>query len=66
MWVVIHMCMEATLEISLFSYLYLKIAKMLCLSYFLGILFNKTGKQEGRTSSARKQGGRWPKQRIYM
>jgi hypothetical protein len=66
------MCMEATLGTSLYSYLYLKLAKTLCLSYYLlCFLFNKIGEQEGRTSSTRKQGkegkgegggGRWPKQ----
>jgi hypothetical protein len=35
MWVVIHMCIEAMLGISLYSYLYLKLAKMLCLSYYV-------------------------------
>jgi hypothetical protein len=35
MWVAIHKCMEATLGISLYSYLYLKPAKMLCLYYLL-------------------------------
>jgi hypothetical protein len=50
-WVVIHMCMEAMLGISLYSYLYLKLAKMLCLSYYcLCLLFNKIG-EEGRTGS---------------
>jgi hypothetical protein len=50
--VVIHMCMEALLGISLYSYLYLKLAKMLCLShYLLCFLFNKSG-EEGTTSSA--------------
>jgi hypothetical protein len=29
-WVVIHKCMEAVLGISLYSYPYLKLAKMLC------------------------------------
>jgi hypothetical protein len=44
MWVAIHMCMEATLGISLYSYLYLKLAKILCLSYYLlCFLFNKIG-----------------------
>jgi hypothetical protein len=33
--VVIHKCMEATLGISLYSYLYLTLAKMLCLSFSL-------------------------------
>jgi hypothetical protein len=58
--------MEAMLKISLF---YLKLAKTLCLSYYLlCFLFNKIG-EECRTGSAWKQGedrgrgrGRWPKQ----
>jgi hypothetical protein len=55
--VVMHMCMEAMLEISLHSYPYLKLAKTLCLSYYcLCLLFNKIG-EEGRTGSAWKQGG---------
>jgi hypothetical protein len=58
MWVVIHMYMEAMLGISPYNYLYLKLAKMLCLSYYLlCFLFNKIG-EEGRTGSAWKQGGR--------
>jgi hypothetical protein len=52
-WVVIHLCMEAMLGISLYNYLYLKIAKMLCLSYYLlCFLFNKIGEQEGRIGFA--------------
>jgi hypothetical protein len=35
MWVAIHKCMEAMLGISLSSYLYLKLAKALCLPYYL-------------------------------
>jgi hypothetical protein len=55
--VVMHMCMEAMLRIFLYSYLYLKLAKMLCLSdYHLCLLFNKIG-EEGRTGSAWKWGG---------
>jgi hypothetical protein len=55
--VIIHVCMEARLGVSLYSYLYLKLAKMLCLSYcLLCFLFNKIGK-EGRTGSAWKWGG---------
>jgi hypothetical protein len=34
-WVAIHKCMEAMLGISLHSYLYFKVAKTLCLSYYL-------------------------------
>jgi hypothetical protein len=57
MWVAIHKYMEATLGLSLHSYLYLKLAKMLCLSYYLlCFLFNKIGEQEGGTGSARKWG----------
>jgi hypothetical protein len=65
-WVVIHMCMEARLGISLYRYLCLKLAKMVCLSYYhLYFLFNKIGEQEGRTSSAPRKvgkgwGRRWP------
>jgi hypothetical protein len=41
--------MEAILGISLYSYIYLKLAKMLCLSYYLScFLFNKIGEQEGK------------------
>jgi hypothetical protein len=70
MWIVIYMCMEATLGISLYSYLYLKLAKILCLSYYLlCFLFNKVREQEDGTGSAWKQGGAmggWPKQYIHM
>jgi hypothetical protein len=54
--------MEATLRISLYSYLYLKLAKMLCLSYYLlCFLFNKIREPKGQTGSAvagRQGGGR--------
>jgi hypothetical protein len=63
--VVIHMCMEAMLGISLYSYpvclmytlsVYLNLAKTPCLSYyFLCLLFNKIG-EEGRTGSAWNKG----------
>jgi hypothetical protein len=59
-WVVIHMCVEAMLGISLYSSLYLKLAKKKC-SVFLIIscfLFNNIGEQEGGTGSAQKV-GRW-------
>jgi hypothetical protein len=49
--------MEATLGISLYNYLYLKLAKMLCLSYYLlCFLFNKIREKEDRTYSAQKWG----------
>jgi hypothetical protein len=63
MLVAIHKCMEAMLGISLYSYLYLKLAKTLCLSYYnLCFLYNKIRKQECGTDSAQKQGwgvGEW-------
>jgi hypothetical protein len=56
-WVAIHKCMEAMLGISLYSCLYLKLAKTLCFSYYiLCFLFNKIGEQKGRTGSAPKLG----------
>jgi hypothetical protein len=52
-WVAIHLCMEAVLGISLYGFLYLKLAKILCLSYcLLCLLFIKIGEQEGGTGSA--------------
>jgi hypothetical protein len=55
MWVAIHKCMEAMLGISLCSYLYPKLAKTICLSYYLlCFLFNKI-REEGGTGFAWKQ-----------
>jgi hypothetical protein len=48
MWVSIHKCMEAMPGISLYSYLYLKLAKTLCLYYLLCFLFNKIREEGGR------------------
>jgi hypothetical protein len=53
--------MEAMLGISLYSYLYLKLAKTLCLSYYLLCFLFKIG-EEGKTGSAWKQGG-WERRR---
>jgi hypothetical protein len=77
MWVAIRKCMEAMLRISLYSCLYLKLAKTLCLSFsILCFLFNKIG-EEGRTGSAWKwgfeeeregaqgRGERWPNVCTY-
>jgi uncharacterized membrane protein len=63
MWVVIHMCMEAMLRISLYSYLYLKLAKMLYLCYYLFcFLFNKLEKRVEQvlpgSEGVRRGGGR--------
>jgi hypothetical protein len=72
--VVIHMCMKAMIGISLYSYLYLKVEKTLCLSYYcLCLLFNKI-EEEGRTGSAwrgrgrgaRGRAERWLKQCIQI
>jgi hypothetical protein len=49
--------MEAMVGVSLYNYLYLKLAKTICLSYYLlCFLFNKIRQQEGGTGSGRKQG----------
>jgi hypothetical protein len=64
MWVVIHMCMEAILGISLCSYIYLKLAEMICFSYYLlCFLVNKIREQVGGTGSAWKQG--WGTNNVY-
>jgi hypothetical protein len=53
MWVAIHKFIEAMLGIFLYSFLYLKLAKMLCLSsYLLCFFFNQIGEQERGTGSA--------------
>jgi hypothetical protein len=58
MWVALYMCMETVLGISLYSYLYLKLAKPICLSYYLlCFLFNIIGEEESRTGSSQKWGG---------
>jgi hypothetical protein len=41
-WVVIHICMETTQGISLYSYLSLKLAKMPYFSYYLKKFFSST------------------------
>jgi hypothetical protein len=65
-----HMYMETMLGISPYSYLYLKLAKIICLSYYLlCFLFNKIVEQEGSKSSAwkgRVGGERCLKQCIHI
>jgi hypothetical protein len=52
-WVVIHICMETTQGVSLYSYLYLKPTKTPCFSfYILCFFFYKIGEQMARISSA--------------
>jgi hypothetical protein len=75
MWVAMHICMEATPGISLFSDLYLNLAKMVCLSYYFYV-FSSTksdikraqqvllgSRVGGRTSRGDE---RWHKQHIHM
>jgi hypothetical protein len=58
MWVVIHKCMEAMPGIFLYIYLYLKLEKPLCFSFYLMcFFFSKIREQEGRTGSARGRAG---------
>jgi hypothetical protein len=66
MWAAIHICMEATLGISLYSYLYLKLAKTLSFILSLTFLFNKMGELLPGSGRRGKRGSRWPKQCIYM
>jgi hypothetical protein len=51
-WVVILMCMEAMPGISLYNYIFLKLAKMLCLSYYLLCFSLQQNWRRGRTVSA--------------
>jgi hypothetical protein len=73
MWVAIHKCMEATLGISLNSYLYLKLAKcyaFLIISYVFSSTKSETKRVEEVMSRSGVGGGggagRWPKQCIHM
>jgi hypothetical protein len=71
-WVIIHMCMEATLRISLYSYLYLKLTITRCLSYYLlCFLFNKSENKRVEQILPRSRNweggvGRWLKQCVHM
>jgi hypothetical protein len=58
--------MEAKLVISLYSYLYLKLAKTLCLSYYLLCFLFKKIEEDGGRGSALRWGERWPKQCVHM
>jgi hypothetical protein len=51
-WVVIHKCMEAMPGISPYSYLYPKLAKTICLSYYLLCFLFNIIREEGRAGSA--------------
>jgi hypothetical protein len=48
--------MEAMIGISSYSYLYLNLAKMLCLSYYLMFSLQQNREQNGGTGSAQEWG----------
>jgi hypothetical protein len=51
-WVIIHIYMDKTQGNSLCNYLYLKLAKISCFSfYLLSVFFYKIGEQDSRTGS---------------
>jgi hypothetical protein len=60
MWVVLHMCMESMIGISLYNYLHLKLAKTLCFSFYPSCFFfnkitrgwNRFCKSQGRGEMA--------------
>jgi hypothetical protein len=60
-WIVVHMPMKVMLGISLYSNLYLKLAKVLCLSYYLFcFLFKKMGDKEAEQVLPGRVGGGGP------
>jgi hypothetical protein len=62
-WVVIHLCMEAMLGISLYSYLYLKLTSKNAMSFILYLMLplqqNQRKGQNRFCLEGRKIGGRW-------
>jgi hypothetical protein len=68
MWVVIHMCMEAMLGISLYIYLFLKLAKTM--SFLLSLVFSSTKLESKRAGQVllRSRGEGWEEyaQCIHM
>jgi hypothetical protein len=68
MWVAIHKCMEAMLRISLYSYLYLKLAKMTCLSFYLLFSLQQNQRTRGLNRFCLEAGreGRWHKQYTHV
>jgi hypothetical protein len=57
-WVAINIYMETTQGISLYSYLYLKLTKILCFSsYVICFFFYRIREQERGTGSAQRQWG---------
>jgi hypothetical protein len=66
MWVPIHKCTEATPGISMYSYLYLKLAKTLCLSYAFSSTKSENKKAEHDLPGSGLEGESWHKQCIHM
>jgi hypothetical protein len=68
-WIAIHKCMETTPGISLYSYLYHKPAKMLCLFFLLSPVFSlQQNQKRGQNRFCLEAGGwewegRWHKHR---
>jgi hypothetical protein len=56
MWVATHMCMEAMLGISLYSYLYLKLAKTLSF-FIISYVFTSTKSENKRTEQVLPRSG---------
>jgi hypothetical protein len=67
MWVVIHMCMETMLGISLYSCPYLKLAKMPCFSFLCFFLLQnwRTRGQNWFCLEAGGQGGEGGSNSVY-
>jgi hypothetical protein len=62
--VVIHMCVEAVLGISLYGYPYLKLAKMSCLSYCLCLLFKKNWRRGQNRFCLGERGVGWEREEV--
>jgi hypothetical protein len=56
-WVTIHKYMEATLVISLYSYLYLELAKMLSFLLFLIFSLKQNQRQRAEPVLGKREGG---------
>jgi hypothetical protein len=72
MWVAIHKCMKAMLRLSLYSYLYLKVAKN-AMYFLLSPVLSSTKLEKKRAEQVLPgslvnwwRRGRWPKQCIHM
>jgi hypothetical protein len=68
MWAAIHKCIEAMLGISLYSYSYLKLTKMLVF-LIISYVFSSTKSENKRSKQILPKsvvGGRWPKQYIHL